>query len=107
MVKQLPPEEAEQLVANGNLVIIDVRDQDSFATGHIEGAIQLSVADMKIFCQSTPKSQPILVYCYHGISSQAVGQHLQDQGFLTVYSLIGGFEKWQSHHLPTSDREQE
>lgn len=98
MIKQLSPEEAERVVADGNVVIIDVRDQDSFAQGHIEGAIQLSVADMKLFCQNTPKNQPLLVYCYHGISSQAVGQHLQDQGFLTVYSLIGGFEKWQAHH---------
>lgn len=96
MVKQLSPEEAGELVAKGNLVIIDVRDQDSFNSGHIAGAIQLSVADMKSFCQATAKNQPILVYCYHGISSQAVGQHLQDQGFLTVYSLIGGFERWQA-----------
>lgn len=103
MIKQLSPEEAQRLVADGNLVIIDVRDQESFAKGHIEGAIQLSVADMKNFCQSTPKNKPILVYCYHGISSQAVGQHLQDQGFLTVYSMIGGFEKWLAQHHPTSD----
>jgi thiosulfate sulfurtransferase len=106
MVKLLSPEEAQRLMATNNLVIIDVRDHDNFAQGHIEGAIQLSVADMKTFCQNTPKNQPILVYCYHGISSQAVGQHLQDQGFLTVYSLIGGFEKWQAHHHPTSDRQE-
>lgn len=110
MVKLLSPEEAQRLITNGGLVIIDVRDHDSFAKGHIEGppnappTIQLSVADMKLFCQDTPKNQPILVYCYHGISSQAVGQHLQDQGFLTVYSLIGGFEKWQAYQ--TSDRQQ-
>jgi thiosulfate sulfurtransferase len=106
MVKQLSPEEAERLLADGGLVVIDVRDQESFNQGHLEGAIQLSVADMKGFCQTTPKNQAILVYCYHGISSQAVGQHLQDQGFLTVYSLIGGFEKWQTHHHP-SDQQQE
>ncbi len=107
MIKQLLPEEAEQVIAAGNLVIIDVRDQDSFGQGHIEGAIQLSVADMKLFCQKTAKNQALLVYCYHGISSQAVGQHLQDQGFVTVYSLIGGFEKWQAHHHPASDDKQE
>lgn len=98
MVTQLSSEEADQLVSGGGLVIIDVRDPDSFGRGHIDGAIQLSVADMKSFCQATMKNQPILVYCYHGISSQAVAQYLQDQGFLTVYSLIGGFEKWQIHH---------
>lgn len=107
MVKQLSPAEAEPLLADGNLLVIDVRDQSSFDGGHIEGAIQLSVADMRGFCQTTPKNKPILVYCYHGISSQAVGQYLQDQGFLTVYSLMGGFEKWQAHHRPTSDHQKE
>jgi thiosulfate sulfurtransferase len=106
MIKQLLPEEAEQLIAGGNLVIIDVRDPESFEKGHIDGAIQLSVVDMKLFCQKTAKTQPLLVYCYHGISSQAVGQHLQDQGFITVYSLIGGYEKWLTHHHPTSDRQE-
>src|SRR5271163_735065 len=103
MIKQLSPEEADQLLANGSMVIIDVRDQESFSNGHIKGAIQLSVADMKLFCQTTSKNQPLLVYCYHGISSQAVAQHLLDQGFLTVYSLLGGFEKWQSFY-PASDK---
>lgn len=98
MIKQLSLEEAERLIAQGGLVIIDVRDQESFAISHIQGAIQLSVADMKKFCQTTIKNQPLLVYCYHGISSQAVAQHLQDQGFLTVYSLIGGFEKWLTRY---------
>ncbi|MBS0351720.1 MAG: thiosulfate sulfurtransferase GlpE [Proteobacteria bacterium] len=106
MIKQLLPEEAAQLIGSGNLVIIDVRDHESFEKGHIEGAIQLSVADMKIFCQKTAKTQPVLIYCYHGISSQAVAQHLQDQGFGAVYSLIGGYEKWQTHHHPTSDQQE-
>ncbi len=103
MIKQLSPEEADRLLAGGNLIIIDVRDQESFSKEHMKGAIQLSVADMKTFCQTTSKNQPLLVYCYHGISSQAVAQHLLDQGFLTVYSLLGGFEKWQSCY-PTSDK---
>lgn len=107
MIKQLSPEEVERLTAEGNLVIIDVRDVESFNAGHIDKAIRLSVAEVKGFCQTTPKNQPILVYCYHGISSQAVAQHLQDQGFLTVYSLTGGFERWQAHHHPTSDQQQE
>ncbi len=107
MIKQLSVQEGRELIAKGNVVIIDVRDDDSYRLGHIEGAVQLSIADMREFCFTTPKNQPILVYCYHGISSQSVAQHLQDQGFLVVYSLSGGFEKWQAHHHPTSDQQQE
>ncbi len=105
MVKQLLPEEAAQLIATNSPIIIDVRDVDSFTLGHIAHAIQFSsLPEMKEFCQKTPKTQPILVYCYHGISSQAVAQHLCAQGFKEVYSLTGGYEKWQTHYHRTSDR---
>ena len=48
------------------------------------------------------KEQAVFVYCYHGVSSQSVAQHLVEQGFKEVYSLIGGFEIWKTHH-PISD----
>jgi thiosulfate sulfurtransferase len=104
MVKQISPEEAGQLISSSAPIIIDVRDGDSFKQGCIIDAIQLSVPEMKDFCIKTPKHQPILVYCYHGVSSQSVAQHLCAQGFKEVYSLTGGYEKWQAYHHRTSDR---
>ncbi len=106
MIKQMSPEEAEQLLAQGKILAIDVRDETSFIEKHIEGAVHLSLSGMQEFCSTADKSRPILVYCYHGISSQVIAQHLQDQGFTTVYGLIGGFENWQQHH-PTSDQHKE
>jgi len=102
MYKQLNHEEAKQLIEQGDVIIADVRDQSSFEAEHINGATHLSVKALNDFCQTTHHDTPILVYCYHGISSQSVAQHLVDQGFTQVYSLIGGFEAWKSHHS-TSD----
>ncbi len=99
MFKQLSHLEAEQLIADrDNVIIADVRDRDSYDEGHIVNAIHLTMAVLQEFCESVDKSQPILVYCYHGISSQSVAQHLIDQGFSEVYSLAGGFETWKAHH---------
>lgn len=102
MLKQLSHQEAEELINEGDVIIADVRDQDSFDDAHITGAVHLSMNTMQEFCANLDKEQPILVYCYHGISSQAVAQHLIDQGFRQVYSLVGGFEAWKAHH-PASD----
>jgi thiosulfate sulfurtransferase len=44
--------------------------------------------------------QPILVMCYHGISSQGAAQYLVNQGFEEVYSVDGGFEAWHRAELP-------
>jgi thiosulfate sulfurtransferase len=38
---------------------------------------------------------PVIVCCYHGISSQQAAQFLIHQGFEEVYSLDGGFEAWR------------
>lgn len=102
MYKQLSHEEAELLIGERDVVIADVRDVFSFSEGHIKNAIHLSVPALQEFCETADRNQAILLYCFHGISSQSVAQHLVEQGFTEVYSLIGGFETWKAHH-PTSE----
>ncbi len=102
MYKQLTYAQAKALIDQGDVVIADVRDQVSFNEAHIPGAIHLSVDALNQFCESNPEDVSILVYCYHGISSQSVAQYLVDKGFSAVYSLSGGFEAWKSQHS-TSD----
>ena len=75
---------------------VDIRDQKSFNTGHINGAIHLSNNNFDKFVNSTDKSNTIIVYCYHGNSSQKAAQLLINFGFLNVYSLNGGYEEWKT-----------
>ncbi|OGT48188.1 MAG: thiosulfate sulfurtransferase [Gammaproteobacteria bacterium RIFCSPHIGHO2_12_FULL_41_15] len=98
MFQQIDHEDTQQLINSAELVIIDVRDRESFERGHIVGAINLSMPAMQAFCLETNRSTPVLVYCYHGVSSQSVAQFLVEQGFSQVYSLQGGFEVWKEHH---------
>jgi len=98
MFIQLSHEDAEKMIANNNVVIADVRDEESYNKGHIDNAIHLTMQALNDFCESADKSTPVIVYCYHGISSQSVAQHLVEYGFNEVYSLIGGYEKWNEHH---------
>ena len=103
MFKQLSQEEARDAIANKNIIIADVRDEDSFNESHIDSARHLTMAMVQDFCDREDKSQPILVYCYHGISSQSVAQHLVDQGFSEVFSLAGGFEAWKTYQTSAKD----
>lgn len=80
-----------------NLVVADVRSEESFELAHIPSAAHLTIANLDTFCMQADKSKPVMVYCYHGISSQAVAEHLVEQGFVTVYSLVGGFEAWEAY----------
>ncbi|MCB1826842.1 MAG: thiosulfate sulfurtransferase GlpE [Coxiellaceae bacterium] len=103
MLKQLTHEEAEALMASEDVIVADVRDRDSYEEDHIANAIHLSMPKLQEFVEEYDKNTPILVYCYHGISSQSVGQHLIEQGFTEVYSLVGGFEAWKAHHSSSTD----
>jgi thiosulfate sulfurtransferase len=108
MFKKLPTEDAKQLIQEeAGLIIADVRDRDSYEEDHIKNAVHLSMAALQEFCDAADKAQPILVYCYHGISSQSVAQHLVDQGFTRVFSLLGGFEKWKEQHPSFTSSESE
>ncbi|AXR08271.1 thiosulfate sulfurtransferase GlpE [Salinimonas sediminis] len=75
--------------------VVDIRDPQSFALGHMPKAVHLSNDNFATFLQTTPKHQPVVVVCYHGISSQRAAQVIVSQGFDTVFSMDGGFEAWK------------
>jgi thiosulfate sulfurtransferase len=77
-----------------NTVTIDIRDQASYISEHIEGAVHITDKNIDQFVQTTDFDLPILIYCYHGHSSQHAAEFLVNQGFETVYSLIGGYTAW-------------
>jgi len=85
---------ARDLIAAGECLIIDVRDPDSFARGHIEGATLATQANIRQFLSETPKDKPVLIYCYHGNSSQPVAKAFAEFGFEKSYSMDGGYEDW-------------
>lgn len=82
----------------GQVVIADIRDDQSFASAHIAGAYHLTNGTLHQFMQQTPPETPVVVVCYHGRSSQGAAQYLVEQGFDTVYSMDGGFESWRGQY---------
>ncbi len=100
--QELSWEEADNLLAAGDVIVLDIRAEDSYQKAHIPGAIHLSTKGLSDFCKRPDREeQKVLVYCYHGISSQSVAQHLIQNGFVHIYSLKGGFEEWNTQHSRT------
>ncbi|MDP5144261.1 thiosulfate sulfurtransferase GlpE [Rheinheimera baltica] len=85
-----------KLLADCKVVIADIRDEQSFAGGHIEGSYHLTNGSLTGFMQQVEFEQPVVVVCYHGNSSQGAAQYLAQQGFEQVFSMDGGFESWRS-----------
>lgn len=90
-------EEADRLLKEGGVLTLDVRDVASFQAGHIDGARHITFSDLGEIINSTPRSRPVIVCCYHGNASKEYANTLCDFGFKTVYSLDGGHEAWAAY----------
>ena len=97
IIKYIDTASAKIKLNNKDVMAVDIRDQKSFNAGHINGAIHLSSNNFDKFVNSTDKNNTIIVYCYHGNSSQKAAQLLKNFGFLDVYSLNGGYEEWKTN----------
>lgn len=89
--------DAAKLILNNNseCILVDIRDENSYNAGHVDGAISLNQNNIQVFLETTDRSHPVLVMCYHGNSSQAVAGYLSNEGFDEVYSIDGGYEGWK------------
>ncbi|GAX47211.1 FAD-dependent oxidoreductase [Pseudolactococcus reticulitermitis] len=77
------------------MTLIDARTAESYAKGHIPGAIHISVSALREESASLDKDKLTIVYCYKGVAGNAAQNILQHEGFKTVYNLTGGHEQYQ------------
>lgn len=81
-----------------NVQIVDIRDPASFESNHIDNSTNLTNENLGRFISQADMDSPLVVVCYHGISSQNAAQYLIEQGFDDVYSLDGGYTAWHAAH---------
>jgi len=87
-------EKLKNFVEDGSVIILDIRDEQSFKEGHIPDAIHLSNKNIDEVIDRNDPDDNILIYCYKGISSQNAAQHFCNLGFKNVFSLIGGYAEF-------------
>lgn len=95
-VPQVDAARAKTMLDDGVAEFIDIRDVASYSAAHIPGARHLTNETVQGFLDAADKDRPLVVYCYHGNSSQGATLWLLERGFKEVVSLAGGFEGWRS-----------
>lgn len=89
-------EKAKAMLDSGNCIMLDVRTDEEFFTGHAEGAINLDVDTItdKTAADSIPnKSTPIIVYCKTGERAKLAAEALCKLGYANVYD-VGSLVEW-------------
>jgi rhodanese-related sulfurtransferase len=102
VVPKITLEEAQKMIADGNALVVDVRDAPEIqASGKIKGALHVprgmlefrADADSPYHNESFTKDRPIILYCASGGRSALSGKVLKDLGYANVHNL-GAFKDW-------------
>jgi rhodanese-related sulfurtransferase len=98
-ITEVNVEKAKQLLAEGNITLIDTREESEYAAGHIDNAILLPRGVIEFKLNTIPEladpAKAVLIYCRTGGRSALAAQTLQTLGYSTVLSIAGGFEAWE------------
>ena len=93
-----------ELIADTNVVVLDVRTAAEYAEGHIQRAILIDQgqSDFVEKAKATlPKGKTIAVYCRSGRRSVSAAGRLADVGYKCV-NLKGGIIAWQGANMPVT-----
>ena len=94
--------QATHLINREEALVVDVREPNEFAAGHVLGAKNLPLArlDASGADLAKRKERPVIVYCDGGERSAKALAALKKQGFTRVANLSGGIAAWQQAGLP-------
>jgi rhodanese-related sulfurtransferase len=90
-------------IEKGNVQVLDVRTQEEYNSGHIEGSFLADWTQREQFnerIKSLDKNKPVYAYCLSGGRSRAAAAHLRKAGFKEVYNLDGGIVAWKRAARP-------
>lgn len=107
-VKIIGMQEYRKVVENhGGTLIVDVREPQEYAAGHVPGAINIPrcVIEFKIWNQvgypaNTQMDQPIVLQCQSGNRTSLAAQSLADLGFTRINAVVMSLDDWQQSGHP-------
>ena len=91
---------------SGNAVFVDARSKDSFAKGHIKGAVSLPVEEFSSLIDSFfnlyPVDKHLIIYCSQRLceENRRLAQMLLEFGFKSVSIMTDGFPVWEENKFP-------
>lgn len=99
---EVNPAGATLLINREDAQVIDVRDVDEFASGHLPDAKNIPLAKLaeRMGDLEKMKGKPIIVCCAAGMRSAKGCSELKKLGFERVHSLAGGVDAWVGAGYP-------
>ena len=107
-IQEISVSQAEEAI-RGATVLVDVREADEFAAGHVPGAVHISRGMLEFRFSGMPALQSrdinIVLYCKTSGRAALAAVALHDMGYLNVQSMAGGFDAWAAAGKPIAKPE--
>jgi rhodanese-related sulfurtransferase len=110
-IKELMPWDVDAMLqTTPDLLIVDIREPDEYAAGHIQGALLVPRGVLEASCDwgysdTLPvlvqaRNRPVVLVCRSGNRTVLAALTLQQMGFEHVYSMKTGVRGWNDYQLP-------
>ena len=92
----------KRLDAGEKMIVVDTREDNEWAKGHIPGAVHLGKGVIERDVEKTipDKNAPLVLYCGGGFRSALAADNLQKMGYKNVLSMDGGWRAWTEANFP-------
>ncbi len=91
-------------VGKEDVMLIDVRTAEEHRLGHIEGAVNIPLDDLRTQIDTIPKHKTIYLYCAVGLRGYLALKILTAYGFTNVQNLLGGYKTYLSATTKTNNK---
>jgi rhodanese-related sulfurtransferase len=96
---ELAPEEAADLLARGEVELVDVREPYEREAGYIDGTRHVELERLASQAETIDRERPVVFACRLGSRSLMAAQAFRRAGF-DAWSMAGGLERWQQEGRP-------
>ena len=83
-------------------VIVDIRNENEWRGGHIEGSVNIPLKHLRDRTDELPRDKPFAVHCQGGYRSAIAVSLLEQAGFDKMMDLVGGFKAWEASRLAST-----
>jgi len=101
---RISPLDATRLISHEDAVVLDVRADAEFRSGHIVNAVHVPVEQLDASVKRLEKyrNRPIIATCRNGQRASTAVKTLKALGFERLYVINGGMSAWETANLPLS-----
>lgn len=102
-IKTITAQEAKLMIDGGNVVILDVREQDEHDAERIPQSVLIprGMLEFQITAKYPQKDTVMIIYCLKGGRGALAAHTLKIMGYTKVVNLNGGLVAWQAAKYPT------